>query len=381
MKTTRSLAFFLLASAAMLSLPGEGFAAKYLVYFGTYTGPKSKGIYVSQFDTATGKLDPPTVAAEIDRPSWVTLHPNGKFLYAVTEIGSGGQGEATISSFAIDHKTGTLQFLNKVPSGGGGACHLAINKAGNAIVVANYGTGSTAAFRLEPDGKIGERTGFIQHSGSGPDQRRQKGPHAHAVVFSPDYRFVFVPDLGQDKVLSYKFDAATGGLAPNDPPSASVPPAGGPRHFAFAPSHKYAYAINEMGSRVTTFTFNGAAGSLTPIQTISTLDEGFKGENNSAEIEVDQKGRFVYASNRGDDSITVFSIDPKTGQLTKVQRAASGGKVPRSFKIDPTGKYLLSANQGTNNVAVFKIGSDGQLTPTGQTIEVGAPVCVTFLKP
>lgn len=369
-----------------MGLPAPGPAAEpsqpgssTLVYFGTYTGPKSKGIYVSRFDAASGKLGPINLAGEIVKPSWVTVHPNRRFLYAVSELGNDGRTEGAISSFAIDPATGELRFLNKVSSGGGGSCHLAIDKAGKTIFVSNYGSGSAAAFALEADGKIGQRTAFVQHHGSSVDAKRQTGPRAHAVVLSADNRFLFVPDLGLDQIMSYRIGPA-GALAPNDPPFVKLKPGLGPRHFAFHPSGKFAYNINEMGSAVTAFSYDAAKGALQELQTLSTLPKDFTGENNSAEIGVDAAGRFLYASNRGHDSIAVFAIDAKKGTLAVVEHVSTQGKIPRNFRIDPTGKFLLVANQNSDNVVVFRRDAKtGRLTPAGQVLEVPSPVCMEFL--
>src|SRR5436190_128911 len=284
----RTLATLFLA----LSFTAAASAKPYFVYYGLYTGPKAKGVMVSRFDTETGKLEPPKLAGEVVNPSWVTVHPNGKFLYAVSEVGNDARSEGAISSFAIDTKTGDLKFLHKVGSGGGGSCHLAIDKAGKAIYVANYGAGSVAAFELAPDGTIGRRQALLQHSGSSTDPKRQRGPHAHAVVLSKDSRYLFVPDLGLDQYLGYRVGGAAG-LEANQPPFVKVKPGSGPRHFAFHPSGKFAYGLNEMGSSVTAFGYNPAEGSLKEIETLSTLPEDFRGEDNSAEIEVDAAGKFV----------------------------------------------------------------------------------------
>jgi 6-phosphogluconolactonase len=351
----------------------SGLAAENLVYFGTYTGPKSQGIYVSRFDGATGTLTAPELAGELVRPSWLEVHPNGRFLYSVSELGNDG----TVAAFAIDRNSGKLSLLNKVSSGGTGACHLAINKAGSLIFVANYNSGSVAAFRLVNDGSLGERTAFVQHEGSGVNQRRQRGPHAHAVVLSPDEKFLFVPDLGTDRYVAYRI-ANDGGLSPADPPFATVKPGSGPRHFAFHPGGKFAYGLNEMGSSVTAFAYNGN-GRLTEIATISTLPPDFGQENNCAEIEVDPSGRFVYASNRGHDSVAVFAINPGTGSLQTIGHVSTQGKTPRNFKLAPSGKYLLAANQNSDNVVVFaRDEKSGKLSATGQVIEVGSPVCIQF---
>jgi 6-phosphogluconolactonase len=353
---------------------------QYLVYVGTYTGPNSKGIYAFRFDTASGKLDPIGLAGEMVRPSFLALHPNNQYLYAVSELGNDGREKGAITAFRIDRKSGILSPLNTVSSGGGGACHLVVDKTGKSLVAANYGTGSTAAFSVSPDGRLTGPTSVIQHSGSSVDPRRQRGPHAHAVVLSPDNRFVFVPDLGLDQIRVFKLDAAKALLTPNDPPFVSVKPGSGPRHFAFSPAGKFAYSLHEMGSMVTAFAYDAGSGRSTGFQTISTLPAGFKGVNNSAEIEVDAKGRFVYASNRGHDSITVFAIDPQQGTLTVVENVLTQGKTPRNFKIDPSGRFLLAANQDSNNIVVFRIDQKtGRLTPSGLVVNVQSPVCVQFV--
>ena len=370
------------ASAPAQNTPGKHAAAtgRYLVYVGTYTGPHSKGIYGYRFDSASGKFTSLGVAAEVENPSFVVTGPHHRFAYAVTEIGNSGKTDGSISSFAIDPKTGSLKFLNKVDSGGGGPCHLVVDHTGRMLFVANYGSGSVASFALRPDGGIGERTGFDQHHGSSVNPQRQKDPHAHSVVLSPDNRFLFVPDLGLDKIFIYRVDAAKRTFAANNPAYAQVDPGLGPRHFVFGPGAKFAYAVCEMGSRVVVFAYNQAAGSLKSLQTISTLPAGFTGEDNSAEIQVDSRGRFLYASNRGSDSITVFRIDPEKGTLTKIEVAPALGKIPRNFVIDPTGKFLIVANQKSDQMVVFAINRQtGQLKPTGQTVDVSSPVCILFV--
>ena len=363
---------------ALLVLPlfaSSAGAAEFLVYFGTYTRGSSKGIYVSRLDTATAKLTEPNLAAETPNPSFVALHPNRKFLYAVSEGGKAG----AVSAFAIDPKTGRLAFLNKVSSQGGGPCHLNVDKTGKNVVVVNYGTGSTAVLPVEPDGKLREASSFIQHKGSSADKSRQEGPHAHSVNFSADNGFAVVADLGLDQVLVFKFDAAKGTIAPNDPPYASVAPGSGPRHFAFHPGGKFAYVINEMKCTVTAFSWDAKRGVLKEIQTIGTTPAGFTGENDTAEVQVHPNGKFLYGSNRGHNSIAVFAIDRKKGTLTPIEHVSTQGKIPRNFGIDPTGSFLLAANQDTDNVVVFRIDAKtGRLTPTGQVLQVGTPVCVKF---
>ena len=269
--------------------------------------------------------------------------------------------------------------MNSVSSVGGGSCHVVVDKTGKTLLVANYGAGSVAAFPVADDGHLGQPPVLIQHSGSSVDPRRQRGPHAHGVFLSADNRFLFVPDLGLDQVMQYRLDAAKSSIAANDPPFAKVLPGSGPRHFAFHPSAKYAYIIDEMKSTVTAFNYDAASGTLKEMQNISTLPKDFSGEDNSAEIEVDAKGRFLYASNRGHDSITVFAI-AKNGRLTPVEYVPTQGKAPRSFRIDPTGNYLFAANQDTGSIVQFRIDAKtGRLTATGKKVELYKPVCIQFL--
>ena len=370
------------AQAATGSAPP---AHSYFMYVGTYSLANSKGIYNYRDDPKTGQLTPMGVAAPIANPSFLATDPRHRFLYAATEMGlepgaSDYKKNGSISSFSIDRKTGALTFLNRVDAGGGGSCHLAVDKTGKMLFVANYGSGNVASFAIKPDGSIGERTGFDQHTGSSIDRARQEGPHAHAVVLSPDNRFLFVPDLGTDQITIYRVDAAKGTFMPNNPPFATVKAGLGPRHFTFGRGAKFAYAICEMGSSVVVFSYDPLKGSLTPVQTISTLPSGFTGVDNSAEIEVDRSGRFLYASNRGNDSITVFAIDPAKGTLTQIQVVPTEGKTPRNFVIDPTGKYLIAENQDSNNMVVFAIDQkDGTLKPTGQKLANPAPVDIVFV--
>jgi len=360
-------------------------ASPYLVYVGTYTATGSKGIYNYRFDPKTGKLTPIGVAAQIANPSFLATDPQHRFLYAVTEMGQEPGADSykkngSISSFSMDRKTGALTFLNKVDAGGGGSCHLVVDKTGKMLFVANYGSGNVASFAIKPDGSIGERTGFNQHSGSSVDPARQKGPHAHAVVLSPDNRFLFVPDLGMDQIKIYRVDAAKGTFTANDPGYATVKAGLGPRHFTFGRGAKFAYALCEMGSSVAVFSYNPVKGSLTPVQTISNLPDGFTGIDNSAEIEMDRSGRFLYASNRGNDSITVFAVDPAKGTLTKVQVVPTQGNIPRNFALDPTGKYLIAANQKSNSLVVLSVDpQDGKLKAAGQMLDVPSPVDVLFV--
>jgi 6-phosphogluconolactonase len=348
------------------------------VYFGTYTSGRSagEGIYRSRFDTDTGELAAPVLAVEAKNPSFIEIHPNGKYLYAVSE--SGGSG--SVSAYSIDPETKNLKLLNTRPSGGSGPCHVNTDHAGKNVLVANYGSGSASVIPVKSDGSLAEPTGFVQHEGASINPQRQKGPHAHSVNVSPDDRFAFVADLGLDKVMIYKLDVEKGTITANDPEFAKVKPGSGPRHFTFGADGKFAYVINEMGGTITAFAYEPASGALTEIQTITTLPDGFAGSNSCAEVRVHPSGRFLYGSNRGHDSLAVYSIDPAKGTLTFVEHEITDIKTPRNFNIDPTGKFCLVANQGADSIVVFKIDQKtGALEPTGHQISIEKPVCIRFL--
>jgi 6-phosphogluconolactonase len=357
---------------------------KYLFYVGTYTeeGSKSKGIYAYRFDADTGQITSLGLAAETTNPSFVALHPNGRFLYAVNEVQNyEGPNSGGVSAFSIDRSTGKLTFLNEVPSRGADPCYITLDRTGKYVLVANYTGGSIAVFPVLEDGKLGVASAFVQHTGHGTNPERQEKAHAHSIDLSPDNRFIMVDDLGLDELLVYKFDSATGSLTPNDPPFAKLDPGAGPRHFALSPSGKFAYVIAEMHSTVTVFSNDEKTGTLHPVQTVSALPKDFTGQNDDAEIQMYPSGKFLYASNRGSDTITEFAIDPGKGTLTPVAYTPTQGKIPRSFEIDPTGKFLFAANQKSDNIVVFRIDpKTGHLTPTGQVLDVGSPVCLKFLR-
>jgi len=348
------------------------------VYFGTYTSGRSagEGIYRSRFDTDTGELAAPVLAVEAKNPSFIEIHPNGKYLYAVSE--SGGSG--SVSAYSIDPETKNLKLLNTRPSGGSGPCHVNTDHAGKNVLVANYGSGSASVIPVKSDGSLAEPTGFVQHEGASINPQRQKGPHAHSVNISPDDRFAFVADLGLDKVMIYKLDVEKGTITANEPAFALVRPGAGPRHLIFGVDGMFAYVINEMGGTITAFAYEPASGALTEIQTITTLPDGFAGSNSCAEVRVHPSGRFLYGSNRGHDSLAVYSIDPAKGTLTFVEHETADIKTPRNFNIDPTGKFCLVANQGADSIVVFKIDQKtGALEPTGHQISIEKPVCIRFL--
>jgi len=366
----------MLLPAVLMGAKGD-----YLVYFGTYTRDKSKGIYAYRFQPATGNLEPLGLAAETVNPSFLTIHQNRKYLYAVGETGNyEGQKSGLVSAYSMDLKTGKLTLLNKKATRGTSPCHLAVDKTGKTLIVVNYGTGSTIAYPIQPDGSLGEATSFIEHSGSSVNPKRQQGPHAHSVNISDDNRFAVVADLGLDQVLVFRLDAASGKLSPNNPPAVKVNSGAGPRHFNFHPNGRNAYVINELQSTVTAFSWDGARGVLTEIQTISTLPKDFTGDNTTAEIRVHPSGKFLYGSNRGHNSLAIFAIDPAKGTLTPVGHQPTQGQIPRNFNFDPTGAYVFAANQNSDSVVVFKLDQQtGRLTPTGQVLEIGAPVCVRFV--
>jgi 6-phosphogluconolactonase len=356
---------------------------KYFVYVGTYTeeGSASKGIYAYRFDPSNARLTSIGLAAQTINPSFLAVHPNRRFLYAVNEVGNyKGQQSGAVSAFAIDHATGKLRLLNEVASGGADPCYITVDKTGKFVLVANYTGGSVSVFPILQDGRLGEASAFVQHTGHGTNPKRQEGPHAHSIDLSPDNRFAIVDDLGLDQTLVYKFDSAKGSLTANDPPFAKADAGAGPRHFVLHPNGRFAYVINEMGSTVSVFSFEAAGAVLRTLQTISTIPKEFAGQNDDAEIQIHSSGKFLYASNRGHDSVAVFAIDPDKGTLTLIEYVPTKGQSPRNFEIDPTGRLLFAANEKSDNVVVFRINAQtGRLTPTGKVLDISQPVCVKFV--
>lgn len=345
------------------------------VYVGTYTSEESKGIYQLDFDVEKGAASLKGLAAEAKNPSYLAFHPQLPVLYACSELEDG----AGVAAYAIDATTGQLSLLNGQPAGGS-ACHVSVSRDGKFVGVANYGAGSCSVYPVEQGGTLGAALATFQHEGTSVNPQRQTGPHAHSANFDSSGRFLIVPDLGIDKLMIYSLQA--GEVRPNDPPFASVAPGSGPRHFAFHPTKPWAYVVNEMGNTVTAFHWDGDRGRLESFQTIGTLPEDFTGESTTAHIEVHRSGNFLYASNRGHDSISVFAIDPASGMLTAKGQTRTGGRTPRNFTQDPTGHFLLAANMGSNDIHVFSIDQEtGALTATGVRVEVPTPVCVVFAKP
>jgi len=382
----RYLLWFLLFSLVTVTAAKDSPKSKYLLFVGTYTEKESKGIYAYRFDAASSELTPLGIAAEASNPSFLAIDPSHRFLYAVNEVQEYKDANSgVVSAFAIDRlkgdrQTGKVQLLNAVASRGADPCYIAFDKTGKYALVANYTGGSVAVFPVQPDGHIGESSAFVQHVGSSVNRERQEGPHAHWIETTPDNRFAIAVDLGLDELLVYRFDAKTGSLTPNNPPYAKLDPGAGPRHLAFHPNGKFAYVVNELQSSITAFAYDASRGTLHKLKTVSTLPKNFLGNNDTAEIKVHPGGKFLFASNRGHDTIAVFSIDSKTGALTLADHFPTQGKTPRNFEIDPTGKLLFVANQDTNNIAVFQIDSNnGRLTLTKQTLQVPSPVCLKFM--
>ncbi|MBC8352541.1 MAG: lactonase family protein [Planctomycetes bacterium] len=388
LRPCRSLALSLLIYSAVLGMSATSNIANaaedYLVYVGTYTrGSESKGIYTLRLNMKTGSLKQIAVAEGVDNPSFVAIHPSNKFLYAVGEISEfKGETAGGVAAFAINPKDGSLTKLNEKSSGGAGPCHLVVDATGKNVLVANYGGGSVACLPINADGTLEDASSFIQHEGSSIDERRQKGPHGHSINVSPDNKFAFAADLGLDKILIYALDAKTGQLTPNKPAAVKVKPGSGPRHFAFHPTGKYAYVINEMTLTVTAFKYNAKRGRLKTLQTISTIPDDDRDQKglSTAEIRVHPSGKFLYGSNRGHDTIVAFSINQVTGELTYIENESTQGKTPRNFFIDPTGTYLLAENQSSNSIVVLRINQDtGELESTGNSIEIPSPVCIRMI--
>jgi 6-phosphogluconolactonase len=362
------------ASPARLLAAEEGSTLR--VYVGTYTGGSSRGIYRFTLDLATGALTPTGEPTESSNPSFLALHPQGGFLYAVNE-----DREGAVSAFAVDSATGGLRFLNREPSGGGSPCHLIVDRDGRNVLVANYG-GSVAVLPVRSDGRLGAPSAVVKHQGASVDPDRQKGPHAHSVNLDPSNRYALVADLGLDKLLAYRFDPAAGTLRPHDPPAAPLVPGSGPRHFAFHPSGRHVYVLNELASTVTVFSYRAESGTLAEQQTLTTLPAGFEGKSYPAEILVSADGKFLYASNRGHDSIAVFAVDPADGRLAARGHHPTLGRKPRNFTLDPTGAFLLAANQDSDNIVVFRVDrTSGGLTPVGAPVPAPRPVCVRMVAP
>jgi 6-phosphogluconolactonase len=352
---------------------------KDLVYVGTYTGHGSQGIYGYGFDRATGQLSSLGLVAESQSPAFLAVDPSRSFLYASNEADQyEGHAGGAVSAFAIDRTSGKLSFLNEVSAHDPGPAHVVVDFTGKDVLISNYPLGSVAVFPVLDGGRLGEASDFVRHKGSSVNPERQQGPHAHSITLSPDDRFAIAADLGLDQLVVYPLDPAKGKL--ETPHVVKIHPGSGPRHMTFDPGGKFLYLLSEMASTVTVFSYQAAAGGLTELQTISTLPKEFSGESTAAEIQIHPSGKFVYASNRGDDSIAVFAVDQAQGTLQFVERVATAGKTPRNFALDPSGAWLLAANQNSDDIVIFRVDQKtGRLTPTGQVVQLSAPVCVVFV--
>jgi len=355
-----------------------------LLYIGTYTSSgRSEGIYVLRFDTETGKLSPLYTIKNVAEPSFLTIDKNRQYLYAVNELLEyEGTKSGAVSAFAIDQKTGNLQFLNRVASRGGAPCFVTTSDNGKFVLVANYLGGNVASFSVEKNGRIGVLADSIQHFGSGLIKDRQDAPHAHSITLDRHNRFVFAADLGIDKVLIYQFDAETGKLKPHEnQPFYQARPGAGPRHFTFHPNHKFAFLINELDLSISSLAYDEKNGTLKEIQTVPTLpSDASKTGASCADIHISPDGQFLYGTNRGHNSVVSFRIDEKTGRLEYIEHTPTGGKKPRNFTISPNGKFLLVANQDSDNIVVFRIDEkNGKLQPTGNSARVPVPVCLKLI--
>jgi 6-phosphogluconolactonase len=359
--------------AVILSLPAM--AEDMFVYFGSHGSGPHIGFSLAHFDTDTGKLTKPVFLEEAVAPAYFIIRPDGKRLYTCNSVPG-----TSVSAYAIDPTTAKLTLLNQQPSGGGDPSYVSFDPSGRYLLVANFLGGSAAVFALRHDGSIGPRTAFIQHVGASLDPHDPRHAHAHSIRFDPSHHFALLADMGLDKIFVYRLNPKTGALTPNDPPFASVAPGSGPRHTAFDPRGRYVYAINQTANSIVRFGWDSDRGALTQFESVSTLPEGFKGDDMAAEVLMHPNGKFLYATNRGDNSVAVFSVQMDTGRLTPIQHISSGGKTPRNAEFDPTGKWLLVSNQDSNNAVVFRIDqSTGQLTQNGDPVTVPAPFCERFL--
>lgn len=357
------------------------YSQKYYLFVGTYTNTGSKGIYVYSFDAKSGRLDSVSNTDNITNPSFLTIAPNKKFVYACTDTRTSNTG--SVSAFSFNRKTGKLSFINKELSSGSNPVYISVHKSNKWAVIGNYTSGNLTTFPLAKNGSIKPYNQTIQHSGKSVDPERQEKPHVHCTVFSPEHKYVFVADLGIDKVMTYTFrEHETNLLAPAPSPFTTSVSGSGPRHITFHPNKKFAYLIEEMSGAVVAYRYNNTSGSLNSIQRIFTHPEGTQEPYSGADIHVTPDGKFLYASNRANENnIAIFSIDPNTGKLKEVGYQSTLGKTPRNFTIDPTGNFLLVANQESDNIIVFKRNTKtGLLTPIGGEIKVPQPACLQMTK-
>ncbi|UFH55598.1 lactonase family protein [Spirosoma sp. KNUC1025] len=368
----------LMSLLAGMSITAQAQSTKEIMYVGTYSVRGSEGIYVFEFDRKAGAMQQIQSVSNGKNPSFLAIHPSGNYLYSVNE-GPDKLGGA--SAYAIDKATGKLQFLNSQSTLGGGPCHVSIDKTGRTAFVSNYGGGSLAVFPISSNGQLSAASDSVQDAGTGPNAQRQEKPHVHSATLAPDNRFLYVADLGTDKLNIFDIDVTNSKVKPASTPYATVKPGSGPRHFTFHPNGKYAYLVEELTSTVAVFSRNAQTGALTLLDdNVKTLPDGFSGQNTSADIHIDPSGKFLYQSNRGANTLAIFAIG-NDGKLTKIGDQPTEGKTPRNFLIDPKGDFVFVAHQDSDNITIFKRDQKtGKLTYTGQSVKVPAAVCVIMAR-
>ena len=374
----RSLFPFLLGAMLSHTIPTAN-ADEPLIFISAFAPGDQGGVHAFQLESKTGQLKPVQQTTGVEHPFFLAVSKDQKFLYSIHAKTFGGKDHEQVAAYQIEGRTGKLKLLNRQSARGTAACYLDVDATGKSVLVANYSTGSVASLPVQADGSLGEAASFVQHVGASVNADRQKEPHAHCIVVSPDNRFVFAADLGLDQVLSYRLDAKTAKLTPNDPPFAKSPAGAGPRHLTFHPNGARVYVINELSNSVTVFDYDAAAGKLTETQTISTVPPDFKGTSHCADLKITPNGRFLYGTNRGHDSIAAYRIGDD-GKLTLIGIEPSLGKGPQNLAIMPGGELLLCANMPGNNVATFRIDSQtGGLKPVGEPIAITSPSCIMVL--
>lgn len=369
--TTSALALF-----GVEGLSRPLFASEQTLYVGTYTSGKSEGIYIYRLNMSTGQLSHLKTVKNVVDPSYLTLNRKKRLLYAVNEVSQfEGMPTGAVSSFSVEPNGADLKYLNQKPSKGGSPCYVTLDRTENFVLLANYESGTVSVLPVKKDGSLGDTASVVQHAGSSINRDRQLGPHAHCIVLDRSNRYAFAVDLGIDKVMIYRFDSRSGTLTNHG--EVQMKPGAGPRHLTFHPNNRYAYVINELDSTMTALTYDSKRGVLQSKQTVSTIPAGFSAPSYCADLHVSPSGRFLYGSNRGHDSIVVFAIDKRSGELSMIEHVSTGGKWPRNFTIDPTGNFLLAANQRSDSVVTFHVDSKtGRLTPTGHIAEIPTPVCL-----
>ena len=355
-------------------------AGDYLVYIGTnVAGPQDNTIYLYRLQAGTGALTLVSAQKGVAQPTYLTMDTGHRYLYAVSETQSyhGRANCGGVSALAIDQHTGALTLLNQQPSLGASPCYISLDRTGKNVLVANYVGGNVALLPRQANNQVAAPTDSSRHQPPLGPHKNQNSPHAHCIIPAPDNRYAFAVDLGTDKVYRYQLDAAHGKLGTPATVAFSAKPGAGPRHLTFHPNGRWAYLENELGSTISALTYDAKTGTFQEIQTQTQLPASFTGDNSGADVHISPDGRFVYTSNRGDNSLAVFAIDGGSGRLTLVQHVSTQGKTPRNFALDPSGQVLLVANQNSDNVFTYRVDKQsGKLTPTGQSVQVPSPMFV-----